>query len=65
MPVTASRSRSSMRQGAQFASRAASTKWDTASARNVPEPQAGSSTRCSSGLSTSSRTIVRASQAGV
>ena len=40
-------------------------KWVTASATKVPEPQAGSRTRWSSGSVTTSRTMVRASQSGV
>ena len=44
---------------------AASIKWVTASATNVPEPQAGSRTRWSRGSVTTSRTIARANQSGV
>ena len=46
---------------ASAASRTARTAWN----RNVPEPQAGSMTRCSNGLSTTVATMRAASQSGV
>ena len=59
------RSHSNWSLGSREVSLAASMKWVTASATKVPEPQAGSRTDWPSGSVTTSRTMARASQAGV
>ena len=65
IPITESRSLPNTSSGLSPLSRAASITRLTASTMNVPDPHAGSRTRCSSGSVTTSSTIARASHAGV